>query len=52
MGMGGRKGDRKGKGKKGLKSPKGGFRSKKLKYPKGDLGYCGDKINDMVKRMV
>ena len=40
------------KGKKGLKSPKGGFRSKKLKYPKGDLGYCGDKINDMVKRMV
>jgi ribosomal protein L30/L7E len=39
-------------GKDGLKSPKGGFKSKKLRYPRGNLGYCGDKINDMVKKMI
>lgn len=36
----------------GLKPPKGGFKSKKLRYPRGSLGYHGDKINDLVKRMV
>lgn len=36
----------------GLKSPKGGLKSKKLRYPRGNLGYCGDKINDLVKKMV
>ncbi len=36
----------------GLKSPKGGLKSKKLRYPRGDLGYCGGKINEMVKKMV
>lgn len=38
--------------KKGLKPPKGGFKSKKLHYPKGDLGYRGEKINDLIKRMM
>jgi|SRR3989338_255722 len=36
----------------GLKSPKGGFKSKKLRYPRGNLGYCGAAINDMVRRML
>jgi len=35
-----------------LKSPKGGLKSKKLHYPRGNLGYCGGKINDLVKKMV
>jgi large subunit ribosomal protein L30 len=35
-----------------LKCAKGGLKSIKLKYPKGDLGYRGDKINDLIKRMV
>ncbi len=39
-------------GKRNLKPPKGGLKSKKLRYPKGNLGYCGDKINDLVKRMM
>lgn len=34
-----------------LKPPKGGFKSKKLRYPKGDLGY-NDKLNDIIKRMI
>ena len=38
--------------KKGLKSPKGGLKSKLLHYPKGNLGNNGDKINDLIKRMV
>ncbi|MEK6887550.1 MAG: uL30 family ribosomal protein [Candidatus Aenigmatarchaeota archaeon] len=36
----------------GLKPPKGGLKSKKLKYPRGNIGYCGDKINDLIKKMV
>lgn len=36
----------------GLKSPKGGFKSKKLRYPRGNLGYCGAAINEMVKKML
>ena len=37
---------------KRLKPPKGGLRSIKLKYPKGDLGYRGDKIAELIKRMM
>lgn len=37
---------------KGLKAPKGGLKSKKLHYPRGNLGYCGAKINDLIKKMV
>ena len=36
----------------GLKPPKGGFKSKKLHYPRGVLGYNGGKINDLVKKMI
>lgn len=36
----------------GLKSPKGGFKSKKLRYPRGNLGNCGAAINDIVKKMI
>ncbi len=39
------------KGKTGLKPPRGGFKSKKLHYPKGVLGHNA-KINEMIKRMV
>ncbi|MEM0480970.1 MAG: 50S ribosomal protein L30 [Candidatus Aenigmatarchaeota archaeon] len=35
-----------------LNSPRGGLKSKKLEYPKGDLGYVGEKINDLIKRML
>jgi large subunit ribosomal protein L30 len=35
-----------------LKPPKGGIRAKKKPYPKGDLGYRGKEINDLIKRMV
>lgn len=38
-------------GKK-LKPPKGGFKSIKEMYPKGDLGYRGEKINELLKRMI
>ena len=34
-----------------LKPPKGGFKSLKQMYPKGDLGYRGEKINELIKRM-
>jgi ribosomal protein L30/L7E len=37
---------------KRLKPPKGGMRSKKLAQPKGVLGYHGDKINDIIKKML
>lgn len=40
------------KDKRNLKPPRGGFKSKKLKYPKGNLGYCGTAINDLIKKMV
>ena len=36
----------------GLKPPKGGFKSIKKKYPAGDLGYRGDKINQLIERML
>lgn len=35
-----------------LKPPKKGFKSLKLDYPKGDLGYRGEAINDLIKRMM
>ncbi len=35
-----------------LKPPKGGFRSLKQMYPKGDLGYRGEAINDMIRKMM
>jgi len=35
-----------------LSPPSHGFKSTRLHYPKGDLGYRGDKINDLLKRMV
>lgn len=35
-----------------LKSPKGGLKSIKKFYPKGDLGYRGEAINDLIKRMI
>lgn len=37
---------------RGLKPAKGGLKSIKLKYPKGDLGYRGNAINDLIKRMI
>jgi ribosomal protein L30/L7E len=36
---------------KKLHPPKGGFKSLKKKYPKGDLGYRGNNIIDLIKRM-
>ena len=35
-----------------LSPPKHGLKSKKLHYPKGDLGYRGDAINELVERMI
>jgi large subunit ribosomal protein L30 len=35
-----------------LTPPKKGHKSIKEHYPKGSLGYWGDKINDLLKRMV
>lgn len=35
-----------------LKSPKKGFKSLHKYYPKGDLGYRGKAINDLIKRMM
>jgi len=35
-----------------LHPPRKGLKSKKLEYPKGDLGYLGEKINDLLKRMI
>lgn len=34
-----------------MKPAKGGLTSIKQKYPKGDLGFRGDKINDLINRM-
>jgi len=36
----------------GLKPAKGGLRSIKTRYPKGDLGYRGTAINDLIKKMM
>ncbi|MBI5332475.1 MAG: uL30 family ribosomal protein [Candidatus Aenigmarchaeota archaeon] len=38
-------------GKK-LCPPLKGFRAIKIHYPKGDLGYRGDKINELLQRMI
>ena len=35
-----------------LSPPKKGFRAKKKRFPKGDLGYRGKEINDLIKRMM
>jgi large subunit ribosomal protein L30 len=35
-----------------LHPPSRGLRSVKLHFPKGDLGYRGEKINELLKRMV
>ncbi|MBI4895753.1 MAG: uL30 family ribosomal protein [Candidatus Aenigmarchaeota archaeon] len=35
-----------------LNSPKKGFKATKMIYPKGDLGYRGDKINELIERMM
>jgi ribosomal protein L30/L7E len=35
-----------------LKPPKGGFKSMKQKYPRGDLGHWGKEINVLIKRMM
>jgi ribosomal protein L30/L7E len=36
----------------GLKPAKGGLKAIKKRYPKGDLGYRGDKINELIKKMI
>jgi ribosomal protein L30/L7E len=36
---------------KRLHPPKKGFRSLKQSYPRGDLGYRGEKINELIARM-
>ncbi len=35
-----------------LKPPVKGFRGMKKPYPKGDLGYRGKEINELIKRML
>jgi large subunit ribosomal protein L30 len=35
-----------------LTPPAQGFKSTKLAYPEGDLGYRGDKINELIERMI
>jgi large subunit ribosomal protein L30 len=35
-----------------LSPPRGGFKSLKKSYPKGDLGYRGSAINELIKRMM
>ncbi len=35
-----------------LSPPSGGYKSVKLSYPKGALGPRGDKINELIKRMI
>ena len=35
-----------------LRPPSKGFRSVKEFYPKGDLGYRGKEINDLLRRMI
>ncbi|MBI2076554.1 MAG: uL30 family ribosomal protein [Candidatus Aenigmarchaeota archaeon] len=35
-----------------LKSPRKGLKSLKTFYPKGDLGYRGKEINELIKRMM
>lgn len=35
-----------------LAPPRGGFKTLKKRWPKGDLGYRGNNINDLIKRML
>lgn len=35
-----------------LSPPSGGFKAVREFYPKGDAGYRGEKINDLLKRMI
>ena len=35
-----------------LQPPKGGFKSTRLFYPKGDLGYRGKDIEKLIERMI
>jgi large subunit ribosomal protein L30 len=35
-----------------MKPPKKGYKSLKKHFPKGDLGYRGQAINDLIKRMM
>ena len=35
-----------------LKPPKGGFKATRIFYPKGDLGYRGKNINNLIKKMM
>jgi len=35
-----------------LHPPRKGFKDKKMKYPRGDLGYRGEAIKDLLKRMM
>jgi len=35
-----------------LSPPRRGYRSTKQAFPKGALGYRGDKINDLLRRMI
>ncbi len=35
-----------------LKPPRGGLRSIKKRYPKGDLGYRGDNMKELIQRMM
>ncbi len=35
-----------------LRPPRKGLKSKKSHFPKGDLGFRGDKINELIKRMI
>ncbi|MCX6818998.1 MAG: uL30 family ribosomal protein [Candidatus Aenigmarchaeota archaeon] len=35
-----------------LKPPKGGLKSVRRFYPKGDLGYRGKEINELIKKMI
>lgn len=40
------------KKKSNLKPPVGGLKSKKLHFPRGNLGNNGEKINDLIKKMI
>ncbi len=35
-----------------LSPPSGGLKAVRLHYPKGNIGYRGEKINDLLKRMI
>ncbi|MFH1631151.1 MAG: uL30 family ribosomal protein [Candidatus Aenigmatarchaeota archaeon] len=35
-----------------LRPPRGGMKSMKMPFPKGDVGYRGEQINDLIKKMI